>query len=559
MSSRSELNTPSPKPYIREATATPVTETKTGLAHMSISEEETRRAVESIKGPAPGMTGVYEDPNLNTKFHRLAAGFAQSAPNPMDTCEDSLPIQIQQQIQQHRQLQLQQHQLAQQQLQQQLQQAQQQHLQQQNQQQLQQAQQQQLQLQAQQQQLQQQAQQQQMQQQSQQQQQQVMQQQAHQQHQQGQQRAQLLQQQALQQQAQQHHSQRATKTPQQQQQQLPQHQSAQQQQPQQQLALAIPPQVKPTPLQQLQKMAASNMQLPEFTFSGSNHLMVKDSLTGEYVRHPADAYIGSCQVQTFDPYKFAANCDSSIVTKKGFIFNILNNQAHGTAQYVKGLRIDLNDPEYLCRYLYNNHSMLKANAAALAHQYFLFMRVNLGLNPDVTVDDYAASYTVSSLSEEGLAALPNGEKEGPLFFCFLPNLLKPTKYRRLADGTWDEALMINFRIHQVNHNLRIRPAGDKKRPVEYTTIMDPASKKPYNSIAPRTGATIGPPPIKIPKVKNPEPEKATTEVVRKLEERIKKMEREAAAHAQCANTYPTLPDPASWPPEDSIPKLPDSY
>ena len=156
-------------------------------------------------------------------------------------------------------------------------------------------------------------------------------------------------------------------------------------------------------------MVANNPQLPEFTFSSSNHLMVRDPITSEYVRHQADAYIRSCQVQTFDPYQFAANCDSSIVTKKGFIFNILNNQALGTAQYVKGLRIDLNDPEYLCRYLYNNHSMLKANAAALAHQYLHFMTVNLGLNLDVTVDYYVASYTVSSLSKEGLAALPNGD------------------------------------------------------------------------------------------------------------------------------------------------------
>ena len=53
--------------------------------------------------------------------------------------------------------------------------------------------------------------------------------------------------------------------------------------------------------------------------------------------------------------------------------------------------------------------MLKANAAALAHQYLHFMTVNLGLNLDVTVDYYVASYTVSSLSKEGLAALPNGD------------------------------------------------------------------------------------------------------------------------------------------------------
>ena len=37
------------------------------------------------------------------------------------------------------------------------------------------------------------------------------------------------------------------------------------------------------------------------------------------------------------------------------------------------------------------------------------------------------------------------------------------------------------------------------------------------------------------------------------------MEREATAHVQSATTYPTLPEPTSWPPEGNQPKLPDSF
>ena len=403
-------------------TPAPVAETKTGMAQLNISEEETRRAIESIQGLSSGQPNAYEDPNID-KFQKLAAGLARAAastsgPKPMDT-SDSASQLMQQQIQHQRQQQ-----------------------------------------------------------------------------------------------------------------------------------------------QNLQTLLQVQHELPDFNLDQANHLIMKDPNTGEFKRHPVDAFIGSCQVQTFDPYIFASNCDASLVTKKGFIFNILNNQAHGTAQYVKMLRIDLDDPKYLCRYLLNNHSMLKACAAALVHQYFLQMRVNLGINGPITVDDYAASYTIASLSDEGRAALPNGEVEGPIQFCVLDNLLQKTRFRKLPDGTWDESLVINFRIHQVNHNVRIPPAGEKKKPVTYTTVYDPASKKPYNSLAPRTTATTGPPPIKIPKVvkgRAPEPEKVLAEDFRKLEDRLKKMEREAASHNQCVATYPQLPEPAAWPPEEGHVGLPDSF
>ena len=86
--------------------------------------------------------------------------------------------------------------------------------------------------------------------------------------------------------------------------------------------------------------------------------------------------------------------------------------------------------------------------------------------------------------------------------------------------------------------------------------------KPYNSLAPRTTATTGPPPIKIPKMvkkRTAEPEKVLAEDFRKLEDRLKKMEREAASHNQCSTTYPQLPEPAAWPPEEGHVGHTDSF
>ena len=46
-------------------TPAPVAETKTGMAQLNISEEETRRAIESIQGLSSGQPNTYEDPNID--------------------------------------------------------------------------------------------------------------------------------------------------------------------------------------------------------------------------------------------------------------------------------------------------------------------------------------------------------------------------------------------------------------------------------------------------------------------------------------------------------------
>jgi hypothetical protein len=278
----------------------------------------------------------------------------------------------------------------------------------------------------------------------------------------------------------------------------------------------------------------------------------------------------------FDPETVCKMMDESLVTKRGIIFNIMNNQAHGTAQYVKGLRIDLDDPRYLCKYIERNYTILKAAAAALVHEFFLKHRVNLGIAGPITVHEYSASFTMSSLSPYGKSVLSNGEEEGPMWFCAFPKLLAKTPLADLPDGTEDSAYIVNLRIHQVNHNLRIRPPGEtqKRRAADYTVVQDHTiNRKPYNSLAPKTGASAYPPPIKIPKPFNARSradDQATAIAARALEasqaanKAASEVKRDLAGLYDSRVVYPTMPksnNPGvidNWPPPGGVPKFPDN-
>jgi hypothetical protein len=272
-------------------------------------------------------------------------------------------------------------------------------------------------------------------------------------------------------------------------------------------------------------------------------------------------------------------CDKSLYTKKGIIFNILNNQCHGTSQFVRALRIELSDPVHLNKYLETNFAFLKKTAVLHVHDYYSTSRVNLGMATDLTLDEYSPSFTFASLSDEGKSMLPNGEQEGPLWYGLFPQLLKKVELRTLPDGSIDSAYVVNFRIHQVNPNIRIRnpevvtaaaaPTSAPRRNGRFLTLIDPSTKKGGNYLGPRTGATIAPPPIKISKPIG----KSGSEVIEALSvaisaqemsrsalQRSQEVQREMAS-LKTDRIYPDLPEPQApnWPQGSVIPPLPDNY
>lgn len=271
-------------------------------------------------------------------------------------------------------------------------------------------------------------------------------------------------------------------------------------------------------------------------------------------------------------------CDESLYTKKGIIFNILNNQCHGTSQFVKALRTNVENPASLGQYLETNMASLKATAALLVHEYFLSSRVNIGLSPDLTVDDYAPSFTMASLSEEGRSILPNGEQEGPIWYSLFPNLIKKTKFRFRPDGSIDEAYVVNFRLHQVNPNIRIRPPGNARpqpgkatrKGNQYVTLIDPAARKTGNFLGPRTGATILPPPLTINRTVGKGRSKDVDEALSMAQEaqeisrdalQLSQEARRELASLKSDKIYPDLPEtPApKWSHTGAAIALPDDY
>lgn len=298
----------------------------------------------------------------------------------------------------------------------------------------------------------------------------------------------------------------------------------------------------------------------------SHYQLVRKSKEGRGTLSHIAAHFGA----RFDPRIFGKFCDETLVTKRGIIFNILNNQCHGTAQFVRAIRISLEDPLYLPRYIENNLGVLKATAAVLVHEYFLQSRVNLGTVGPITVDEYAPSFTISSLSAAGREALPNGESEGPLWYALCPAMLKKTRLRMLPGGTSDDAYIVNFRLHQVNANIRIYPNEQpKKRSDQFIIIQDP-TKKGYSSIAPRTTASVGPPPLKIQRPFNARSRatddslmmaREAKELSRDALQKSREAQRGLASLIQSEKVYPTLPErprPITWP-TDGRPGLPDDF
>lgn len=262
--------------------------------------------------------------------------------------------------------------------------------------------------------------------------------------------------------------------------------------------------------------------------------------------------------------------DVTLATHQGVIFNVLNNQAHGTAQYVHAIRTNLKDIRFVPKYIDLHYDTLKAAAVGLVHEHFHQSRINLGApSVAVTVDDYSMSFTIRGVSEAGEKLLPHGEVEAPLWYCKYPSLLQKVEIGTLPNGEPDETYVVNLRIYQVNFNLRIRSPTEpnQKRIEDVITIPDPGAKRPFNSTAPRLGSTLTPGSIKVPRRREENrptmQAKIDAQINQGISQGIAEVKKELAREvASMREHYPPAPEPVqkmdSWPPPFNRPRLPDS-
>ena len=87
-------------------------------------------------------------------------------------------------------------------------------------------------------------------------------------------------------------------------------------------------------------------------------------------------------------------------------------------------------------------------------QHLLDIQCPAAANERITHEDFSISFRVASLSDEGCRLNPMGRNEGPLHYCVHPGLLQPAKLGTLADGSPDEAHVINVYVHLLDASKR---------------------------------------------------------------------------------------------------------
>jgi len=76
-----------------------------------------------------------------------------------------------------------------------------------------------------------------------------------------------------------------------------------------------------------------------------------------------------------------------------------------------------------------------------------FVPCTAAANEVITYEDFSISFSVATLSDEGWRLNPMGRNEGPVHFCVHPGLLQPAVLGTFADGSIDEAHVINVYVH----------------------------------------------------------------------------------------------------------------
>jgi hypothetical protein len=114
---------------------------------------------------------------------------------------------------------------------------------------------------------------------------------------------------------------------------------------------------------------------------------------------------------------------------------------------IGGVRIQLQDITKVPQYLSKNKSIILQWGASFLVQHLLDSQCPAAANERITHEDFSISFSVTSLSDEGCRLNPMGRNKGPLHHCVHPGLLQPAKLGILADGSPDEAHVINIYVH----------------------------------------------------------------------------------------------------------------
>ena len=148
----------------------------------------------------------------------------------------------------------------------------------------------------------------------------------------------------------------------------------------------------------------------------------------------------------------------SLLKKNGIILQFLNGNATGATTMLGGIRLGLMDIRKAPAYLSRHKAALKLHGIRMLGKHFLDTQCSAGAGETLSPDDYGLSFSLASVSSQGLMLNPSRRNEAPLFFCLFSGLNDPTC---LSEVSWDEGKASEV-AHVLNAYIHLLPASQRR-------------------------------------------------------------------------------------------------
>ena len=205
------------------------------------------------------------------------------------------------------------------------------------------------------------------------------------------------------------------------------------------------------------------------------------SIIAEHImdQSPAAAMNPEAWWPTWDKDYTCESLDASLYKKQGCILQFYNNNAGGMAGMIGGMRIALTDVRRMPKYISKNKGHIKNVAIKLLTAHLIESQCAAGAGESLSQEDYGISFSVASLSQNGLRLHPTNRQEGPLFFCLFDGLMEPVVLSRNQDNqVVDSAYIINVYINLLPPTQRrITVLKKQNDDAKVEASADPPTKK----------------------------------------------------------------------------------
>ncbi|MDP2788423.1 MAG: hypothetical protein Q8O46_00005 [bacterium] len=136
----------------------------------------------------------------------------------------------------------------------------------------------------------------------------------------------------------------------------------------------------------------------------------------------------------------------SLTKKNGFVMQVISNQFHETPDMVGTLRTNCMDVRKIPAYISQHEALIKEKVINLFTRYLIDIQHPAGCLEKLIADDYSITYSVASLTSDGMA-MAIDKKGAPISYCHFPGLVRMIPVHFNEQGqVLDQAIFINCLI-----------------------------------------------------------------------------------------------------------------